>query len=110
MRGSVVAETFFLPRVRFVVVAVALPEARSIVRGELEATNPLRALPEIALRHHQAERVAVVRRERRAIGDVGQEYVVIVEHRERKVRGVALLGVNDYELGRRPQLRALEDH
>ena len=48
--GALLGEALFLPRVRVVVVAVALPEAELVVVEELEATDPLAALPEVALR------------------------------------------------------------
>src|SRR6266508_2799891 len=44
---------FFLPVVRVVVVAVALPEAGLIGGEQLQAAQPLRALPEVAARHDQ---------------------------------------------------------
>ncbi len=42
----------------------------------------------------------MVGRQRRAVGHVGQQDIVIVEHLERHVGGVALLGVGDHEVGR----------
>src|SRR3954468_17127147 len=57
---SIRTEALFLPRVGVVVVAVALPEAQPVRGRELERANPLRALPEVPLRHDQPQRVAVV--------------------------------------------------
>ena len=46
---------------------------------ELEAANPLGALPEIALGDEQAERVAVLELQRLPVERVGQQDVVVVE-------------------------------
>src|ERR1035437_6753541 len=66
-RRSFVAEALFLPGVGLVVVAVALPEAPDVVVQELQLADPLGALPEVALRDHQPERVAVLRLQRPAL-------------------------------------------
>src|SRR4051795_5387172 len=94
-RPGSLAEALFLPRVGVVVVAVALPEAELVVVEELEAADPLAALPEVALRDDEAERISVLELERLAAERVRQQDVVIIEHRQRQVRGVALLGVGD---------------
>src|SRR5450756_857502 len=78
---SLAAESLFLPRVGVVVVAVALPEAADVVVQELEPPDPLRALPEVALRNNEAERVAVLRIERLALVAVRQQDVRVVEDR-----------------------------
>ena len=99
----------FLPRVGVVVVAVALPEAKLVVVEELEPADPLRALPEIALRDQEPERVAVLELERLAVEGVREQDVVVIEDRQRQVRRVALLRVGD-DVGRgRPDLGELED-
>ena len=77
------AEALFLPGVGVVVVAVALPEAELVVVEELQATDPLAALPEVALRDDQAQRIAVLRLERLAVERVGQDDVVVIEDRQR---------------------------
>src|SRR6185503_65628 len=41
----------FRPRIAAHVIAVLLPEARQVIRQELEAAHPLRALPEIQMRY-----------------------------------------------------------
>src|SRR3954465_11598571 len=74
-------EAFFLPRVGVVVVAVPLPEAKLVVVEELQAADPLAALPEVLLRDEEAGRVAVLQLERLAVERVGQQDVVVVEHR-----------------------------
>src|SRR5215216_7478371 len=53
----------FLPVVAVVVVAVPLPEARLVRAQELAAAEPLRALPEVAVRDDEPERPAVLRRQ-----------------------------------------------
>src|SRR4030095_509408 len=98
-----------LPGIGIVVIAVALPEAELIVVEELQSPDPLRALPEIALRHEQAERIAMLRLERLAVEGGGEEHVVVVEDREGQVRGVALLGMADDMCRRGSHLRQLED-
>src|SRR5215203_5128310 len=90
-------ETLFLPGIGVVVVAVALPEAEAVGRRQLEAPDPLRALPEVALRDDEAERVAVLQLERLALEGVGEQDVVVVEDLERQVGRVALLRVPDNE-------------
>ena len=100
----------FLREVGVVVVAVALPEPGLVVVEELEPAKPLRALPEVARRHDEADRPAVVRRQRLAVGLVGDQRGLVLERGERDVRGEALLGVRDDEAGarlRRDELREL---
>src|SRR4051812_32001821 len=108
-QASTVAEALFLPRVGVVVVAVPLPEAELVVVEELEPPDPLGALPEVALRDQEAERVAVLELERLAAERVGEHHVVIVEHRQRQVRGVPLLGVGHDVRRVRTHLRGAED-
>src|SRR4029450_9542462 len=55
------------PRIRVVVIAVAFPEPGTIVRDQLDRTNPLRALPEIAPRHDKAQGPSVLGREIHAV-------------------------------------------
>ena len=103
--GGLLAVSLFLPGVGVVVVAVALPEAELVVVEELEAAQPLGALPEVALRDEQAQRVAVLGLELLAVERVGQQDVVVIEDRERQVGRVALLRVRDDVGRRRPELR-----
>src|SRR3972149_3988854 len=67
-----VGVALLLPGIGDVVVAVALPEAAHVVVEELEAAQPLGALPEVALRDEQTERVAVLRVERPPVVRVGE--------------------------------------
>src|SRR6187431_1534279 len=72
--GGIASEavSLLLEGIGVVVVAVALPEAGAVVGGELDPTEPLRALPEVLPGDHEAERAAVLGRERLAVG-VGRE-------------------------------------
>src|SRR3982074_1185946 len=88
---GLLAVALFLPGIGVVVVAVALPEAEDVVVEELEAADPLRALPEVALRDEEPERPAMLRLEWSSVEGVGQQDVVIVEDGQWKVRRVALL-------------------
>src|SRR3954454_334824 len=63
---SVAPVPLFLPGIAVVVVAVALPEAGRILLRELQATDPLRALPEVQVRHEQPRRPAVLGSQRLA--------------------------------------------
>src|SRR5438093_9717217 len=94
-RGGLLGVALFLPGVGVVVVAVPLPEAELVVVEELEAAQPLGALPEVALRDQETERIAVLELERPPVERVGQEDVIVVQNFERQVRGVALLGMGD---------------
>ena len=58
--GSVALVTLLEPRIAAVVVAVALPEAGFVVVEELEPGDPLRALPEVEVRHDEPGGPAVL--------------------------------------------------
>src|SRR3954447_457344 len=108
-RPGSLREALFLPRVGVVVVAVPLPEAELVVVEELQAADPLAALPEVLLRDEEAERVAVLQLERLAVERVREQDIVVVQDRERDIGGVALLGVG-HDVGRgRPDLGEAED-
>src|SRR4051794_1778396 len=79
-RDSIRAEALFLPGIRVVVVPVALPEPGHVVVQELEAAEPLRALPEVALRNDEPHRPPVLGVERLAVKGVGEQHVLVVEH------------------------------
>ena len=89
------------PGVAPVVVAVALPEALFVVVHQGDPGDPLRALPEVQVRHQQPHRAAVIGRQRPSLvgpdhpglaaGDVGQRQVGGVPggrggHDERRLR------------------------
>lgn len=57
------AAPLFLPRIPTHVIAVLVPEARRVLLQELETPHPLRARPEIQVRHHEPGGPAVPRRQ-----------------------------------------------
>src|SRR5687767_15137615 len=59
------------PGVAVVVVTQGLPEAGDVVGGELQPPHPLRALPEVQVRHEQARRSSVLGLEWGAVVCVG---------------------------------------
>src|SRR5207302_7813441 len=61
--GLLVRVAFFFPWVAVKVIAVDLPETRSVDFQELERANPLGALPEVELRHDEPAVASVLRRE-----------------------------------------------
>src|ERR671935_582030 len=63
---SVPPVPLLFPGIAVVVVAVGLPEAGLVVVAQLEAADPLRALPEVQMRDQQPRRAAVLGRERLA--------------------------------------------
>src|SRR4029079_7306671 len=65
--------------------------------GELDDSDPLGALPEVATRNDEPERPAVLGRERGAVVRVGEKDVIVFELRARQVRREPLLGANDRE-------------
>src|SRR5262245_3506341 len=66
----------FLPGVGVVVISADLPEARLVVLDELDAGDPLRALPEVQIGNEAAHRRAVLELERLAVEPVRDERVV----------------------------------
>ena len=82
--------------VALVVVAVALPDPRLVVVEQLERADPLRRLPEVAPGDQQPGRAAVVGLERRSVVGVGDQDVVVEQRRERQVRRVAAVGVDEH--------------
>src|SRR5438552_8851932 len=107
--GLVAPLALFLPGVAAVVVAVALPEAGLVRRRELDAAQPLRALPRVELGDHQARGGPVLRRERRAVRPDRDEHVVVLRRLDRDVRGEAVLAVRDDELRGRLRLHEVHD-
>src|SRR3954466_2194627 len=100
------AVALFLPVVRVVVVAVALPEPRLVGGEELQAAQPLGALPEVTRRDDEPERPAVLGLERFAVGFPRDQRLVVLERLERDVGGEALLRVGEHEA--RARLRSDE--
>ena len=79
----------------------ALPEARLVVRAQLEPAHPLRALPEVEVRHQQPRRAAVLRRERLAVVAERDPRLAAGDVRERQIGGVAAVAEREHVLGRR---------
>src|SRR3954452_21970662 len=98
----------FAPGVSVVVVAVQLPEAHSVLAHHLELAQELGRLPEVALRHQQPQRPAVIVLQRPAPVRVGQQHVVVVERAERDVRRVAAVGIRHDVRPGRLHARAVE--
>src|SRR5947208_9028900 len=96
-RAALKRIALLLPKIRIVVVPVALPEARLVVVEQLEPAKPLRALPEITARHDQAQRPAVLRFQRLAVGFIGDHRLLALEGVERHVGREALLRMGDHE-------------
>src|SRR4051812_34562140 len=71
------------PRIGVVRVAEPFPEPGPVVREELDSAQPLCALPEVLVRHHEPERIAVVGCERLAVGVRGEQRVAVLERLER---------------------------
>src|SRR3954453_12107426 len=100
------AVALFLPVVRVVVVAVALPEPRLVGREELEAAQPLRALPEVTRRDDEPERPPMLGLERFAVGFPRDQRLVVLERLPREAGGETLLRLREHEA--RARLRADE--
>ena len=73
-------------------VAVLLPEAGHVLIDQREAPYPLRALPEIQVRHQQPGGPAVLGHEPLPVPLERDEVVRAIEIRQRQVGGEPLLG------------------
>ena len=87
--------TLLEPGIAVIVVAAHFPEARLVEHRELDALDPLGALPEIELRDHDAQRPAMFPADRLAVPAPGQQHVVGGEIRQRHVGLVGVVGVED---------------
>src|SRR6187455_1081930 len=81
--GFLVRVALFLPGIGVQVVAVDLPESGRVHLDELEAADPLRALPEVEVRHHQAAGASMFGSQRRPVVLDGKEHVVGAQVGER---------------------------
>src|SRR6266545_4644278 len=88
------------PWIAVVVVAVLLPEARRVLGAQRQPAHPLRALPEIEVRHEQTRRPAVLGLERLAVVPECDPRLASRHVLERKVRRVAAVAERDDELRR----------
>src|SRR5687767_13339006 len=91
--GAGSAIPLFLPRVSVVVVAANFPVAGLVVFDELDAGDPLGALPEIEVGNEATDRGAVCEREGFAVEAVRDERVVRGRFLERHVCGEAVPGL-----------------
>src|SRR5712692_9955549 len=76
-----------------VMVAAHFPESAPVVRAELERAHPLGALPAVELRHHQPQRIAMVRLKLLAVMPVREHRVLgekLVERQVARIVAVAL--------------------
>src|SRR5581483_5500857 len=102
-----VGVAFLAPGVGVDVVPAGLPEPTDVVLGELEPAEPLRALPRVALRHDEAKREPVLRRELLAVVRPRHQHVVLHHRLEGEVGRVAEVAVRDHPLRLRPYARLL---
>src|SRR3954464_7789873 len=86
---SVPPIALLFPGIAVVVVAVGLPEARLVVVAQLEAADPLRALPEVQMRDQQPRGAAVLGLERLAPVLVGDPRPAAGQILERQVGRIA---------------------
>src|SRR4051812_10293490 len=97
--ASVAPVALLFPGVAVVVIAVALPEAGLVVVAQLEATDPLRALPEVQVRDQQPGGAAVLGLERLAAVLVGDPRLAIRQILEREIGGVAAVAPRGHVTG-----------
>src|SRR6185437_9262214 len=76
------------PGIAMAVISANFPESASIIDAELDGSHPLRALPAVKLRHDQAQRPSMLRRQIAAVMLIGQHDVVVQEFLERQVSGI----------------------
>src|SRR5579885_2438078 len=89
------AIALLFPRVAVIVIAARLPEAGAVLGEELDALQPLRALPEIEPGNHHAHRPAMLARDRLALPAVREQRVGRRELGERDIGRVAVEGMED---------------
>src|SRR5262245_1619788 len=99
------AEAFLAPGVAANVIPVPLPEPGAILRHQLEARDPLGALPEVEMRDDQPHGTPVLGRQRVPVVMRGEDDVVVEERLEREVRRVVRGGVDHDVAGRRAGAR-----
>src|SRR4051794_18958407 len=101
VRQSVALITLLKPGIPAVVVAERLPEAELVLLHEMQAAHPLRALPEIEVRHEQASRAAVLGFEIVAVVAVDDPRAAAGDVLDREVRGVPAVGERGDEAAER---------
>src|SRR5215475_12075291 len=85
-----------LPGITVVVIAAHFPKARLVERRELDALDPLGALPEIEAGDHYAQRAAMLAADRLAVPAPGEQHILGREVGERYVGGVGVVGMEDH--------------
>src|SRR5687767_4139005 len=79
------------PRIAAIVITAHLPVSRRVPGYEFNRLQPFRTLPEIEMRHHQADRAAVLGLERLAGPAVYQQRIFGGKILQRQVGGVAVV-------------------
>src|SRR3972149_7636575 len=92
----------FEERVATHVIAVYLPESRPVRFSELQAADPLGALPGVQVRNDQTHRTAVIPRERLTVAGEGEDVFGAVDVVERQVGRVSAEAVDHHGLALRP--------
>src|SRR3954470_22765134 len=90
-RVSVTGIALLGPRVASVVVTAGFPETGRIAAEDFDALQPLRAFPEIQMRHYQPHRAAVLRLQRRARPAMREQGVLGGKIFQREISGVAVM-------------------
>src|SRR5215471_17515381 len=85
------AITLLRPGIAAHVVAAHFPKPGSVLGHECDLPDPLRALPEIELRHHGTYGSAVLAGDRLPLPGMCEQHIRFVEVGERQVRGVVVV-------------------
>src|SRR5207247_3942024 len=105
----VAAVALLFPRIAPDVIAVRLPEPGTIAIDDAQRPEPLRALPEIEMRHDEPRRTAVIWRQRLAVVLVGDERLSVHRVGEQEIRGVAAVALGDESERVRCEFDVLEE-
>src|SRR3954467_2330392 len=106
--GSVTLVPLLPPGVAEVVVPVLLPEAGLVARHQRQLADPLRALPEVEVRHQEPDGAAVLDRQRLAVELPHDPGLATGDVLEREVGRVAGLRRRHDEVRLAGRLRGLE--
>src|SRR5262249_4510423 len=96
---SIALVTLLFPWVTEVVIAKRLPEAWHIRDSQLQAPDPLGALPEVEMWDEQARWAAVLWRNRHTLIGIGDPSLTAAYLCKRQVRGVAAVTEGDHVPG-----------
>src|ERR1043165_8288098 len=83
--SALLVVALFEPRIAVVVIAAQFPEARLVMHRELDALDPLGALPEVKLGDHHAQGTAMLAADRLAVPAPRQQDIVGREVSQRHV-------------------------